>query len=176
MGLAFESNALLSILLIGSVAASRLPLESFIAERNANEPHATFDAAAVSPHHKGGCYKGAMPPIEEATQMPFSFTDEEIRAASASGVSIDWRDHGAVGPVQQQHPFGTCWAFSMTAVTEAISVIQGKNKFEKLSEQMTVSCTPPAATGDNSDVLWSWALHHTGNLASISILFRASGA
>lgn len=50
----------------------------------------------------------------------------------------------------------------MTAVTEAVSVIQGKNKFEKLSEQMTVSCTPPTATGDNSDVLWSWALHHTG--------------
>jgi hypothetical protein len=40
----------------------------------------------------------------------------------------------------------------MTAVTEAVSVIQGKNKFEKLSEQMTVSCVPATATGDNSDV------------------------
>merc|ERR1719253_2315011 len=50
----------------------------------------------------------------------------------------------------------------MTAVTEAVNVIQGKNKFEKLSEQMTVSCVPATATGDNSDVLWSWALRNTG--------------
>ena len=174
MGMTFELNSLLSFALISSVAASRLALESFIAERNANEPYATFDAAAVSPHHKGGCYKGAVSQLQQAAQAPFSFTDEEIRAASVSGVSVDWRDHGAVGPVQQQHPFGTCWAFSMTAVTEAISVIQGKNKFEKLSEQMTVSCTPPSATGDNSDVLWSWALHNTGNVVSISISCRVS--
>ena len=50
----------------------------------------------------------------------------------------------------------------MTAVTEAVNVIQGKNKFEKLSEQQVVSCTPPSATGDNSDTLWSWFLHNTG--------------
>ena len=58
--------------------------------------------------------------------------------------------------------FGTCWAFSMTAVTEAVNVIQGKNKLQQLSEQMVVSCVPPSACGDNADVLWSWALHHTG--------------
>jgi hypothetical protein len=50
----------------------------------------------------------------------------------------------------------------MTAVTEAVNVIQGKNKYEKLSEQMTISCVPPTACGDNSDVLWSWALRNTG--------------
>ena len=129
----------------------------FIAQRNAEEPFATFSTEAHMPHHIGGCYHPS-PPVETAA---FSFTDQEILAAN-SPVSIDWRKHGAVGPVQQQHPFGTCWAFSMVAVTEAINVIQGKQPFQKLSEQMVVSCVPEKACGDNSDVLWSWAYHHTG--------------
>ena len=136
-----------------------------IAQLNADNPHATFSVDAIKPGHQGGCYR---PPSTStaalsasSSRAPFTFTADELRAA-AGPVSIDWRDHGAVGPIQQQHPFGTCWAFSMTAVTEAVSVIQGKNKFEKLSEQMVVSCVPATATGDNSDVLWSWALQNTG--------------
>jgi hypothetical protein len=132
-----------------------------VAQLNLDNPHATFEVNA--PHHKGGGYRA--PSVTAlsaaAARTPFSFTADELRAAEG-GVNIDWRDHGAVGPIQQQHPFGTCWAFSMTAVTEAVSVIQGKNKFEKLSEQMTVSCVPATATGDNSDVLWSWAKENTG--------------
>lgn len=77
-------------------------------------------------------------------------------------MDIDWRREGAIAPIQQQHPFGTCWAFSMTAVTEAVMVIQGKKPLVKLSEQMTVSCVPETACGDNADVLWSWAFHNTG--------------
>jgi hypothetical protein len=50
----------------------------------------------------------------------------------------------------------------MMAVTEAVNVIQGKNPFQKLSEQMLISCVPQDATGDNSDVLWSWAQHSNG--------------
>jgi hypothetical protein len=49
----------------------------------------------------------------------------------------------------------------MTAVTEAVNVIQGKNPYQKLSEQMTISCVPESADGDNADVLWSWAYHNT---------------
>lgn len=47
----------------------------------------------------------------------------------------------------------------MMAVTEAVNVIQGKNPFQKLSEQMLISCVPEKTCGDNSDVLWSWALN-----------------
>ena len=124
-----------------------------VAQLNADNPHATFAVEAIAPHNKGGCYhpSSATALSAAAARAQFSFTADELRAADGV-VNIDWRDHGAVGPIQQQHPFGTCWAFSMTAVTEAISVIQGKNKFEKLSEQMTVSCVPATATGDNSDV------------------------
>ena len=134
-----------------------------IAQRNADNPHAKFSAEALDTANVGGCYNA--PTQAElrlsAERAPFSFTEEELAAAKGP-VSVDWRKEGAVGPVQQQHPFGTCWAFSMTAVTEAVAVIQGKHKYEKLSEQMVVSCVPESACGDNSDVLWSWALHNTG--------------
>jgi C1A family cysteine protease len=103
-------------------------------------------------------------PLASAAKAPFTFTDDELRAARADGVSIDWRAQGAVTPVQQQHPFGTCWAFSMVAVTESVAVIQGKQPLTKLSEQMVVSCVPEDACGDNADVLWSWAFHNTGGL------------
>ena len=136
-----------------------------VAQLNADNPYATFSVNAIKPGHQGGCYRSPSTSTAAlsaaSSRAPFKFTADELRAA-AGPVNIDWRDHGAVGPIQQQHPFGTCWAFSMTAVTEAVSVIQGKNKFEKLSEQMTVSCVPATATGDNSDVLWSWALQNTG--------------
>jgi len=148
-------------LVIASASASADPTAD-VAQRNAANPFATYSAKALDPLNKGGCYTGSAPSPETLKQSVqlFTFTDEELNAA-ANKPSIDWRTHGAVGPVQQQHPFGTCWAFSMTAVTEAVNVIQGGNDFVKLSEQMTVSCVPQDADGDNADVLWSWAYHNT---------------
>ena len=106
-------------LLSAVILASRDPA-AIIAERNAANPYATFSVAALSPENVGGCYSGKAPsPVSEASEK-LTFTEEELRVAAA-GPSIDWRAHGAVGPIQQQHPFGTCWAFSMTAVTEAVS-------------------------------------------------------
>ena len=137
---------------------------ALIAQRNLDNPLATFSVDALkASQHAGACYH-APPPIElaaAAVRAPFSFTEAELSKASASP-KIDWRAHGAVGPIQQQHPYGTCWAFSMTAVTEAISVIQGKNAFQKLSEQMTISCVEATACGDNADVLWESVLSTTG--------------
>ena len=144
------------------VAAAPAAGAMTVAQLDAGNPHATFSEDAVS-LYGGGCYNA--PPLADisasAARSQLSFTEAELKYATTKP-HIDWRDHGAVGPVQQQHPFGTCWAFSMTAVTEAVNVIQGKNKFEKLSEQMTISCVPPTACGDNSDTLWSWAYHNTG--------------
>jgi hypothetical protein len=129
-----------------------------IAQLNTDNPFAQFSVNALEPSNVGGCYKPSAAPPQNVVD-PFTFTDEELRIAREGPVDVDWRVQGAVGPVQQQHPFGTCWAFSMMAVTEAINVIQGKNPFQKLSEQMLISCVPQDATGDNSDVLWSWAQH-----------------
>lgn len=125
-------------------------------ELAASNPHAVYSEDSVSAF-SGGCYNA--PSLEEisatASRGQLTFTEDELEQAQGK-VSIDWRKHGAVGPVQQQHPFGTCWSFSATSVTEAVNVIQGKNPFQKLSEQMIISCVPPTACGDNSDVLWSY--------------------
>jgi len=135
-----------------------------VKQRNADNPYATFSVDALSDQHVGGCYNAptADDLVSASQRSKLTFTDEELRAAREDPVDIDWRREGAIAPVQQQHPFGTCWAFSMTAVTEAVMVIQGKKPLVKLSEQMTVSCVPESACGDNADVLWSWALHNTG--------------
>eukprot|EP00948_MAST-09A_sp_MAST-9A-sp1_P001209 g1209.t1 len=75
---------------------------------------------------------------------------------------IDWRQHGAVTPVQQQHPFGTCWAFAATAALEGIGVIQQNLPLTKLSEQSMISCEPAKNGGHDADVLWGWLKEHTG--------------
>ena len=153
---------LLLVLLLCPLLADAGSLVDRVAQRNADNPYAHFSVDAVDPLNKGGCYKQPdLENLDEAAGASLLFTDAGLKAA-ALRPSIDWREHGAVGPVQQQHPFGTCWAFSMIAVTEAINVIQGKNPFQKLSEQLVISCVPPTACGDNSDVLWSWAFHNTG--------------
>ena len=111
---------------------SALTPEDRISQLNESNPFAEFSMDAYYPENVGGCY--VPPPPEKLlaeskkSKNIFKFTKEELEYAQ-SGPDIDWRDYGAVGPIQQQHPFGTCWAFSMTAVTEAINVIQGKNKF-----------------------------------------------
>jgi cathepsin L len=160
------SSSLLVALPSVALAALSTPTtvidDAFVRQRNANEPYATFSTEALEEYQMGGCYKAPSPPElrASAAKAPFSFSESELAQARAN-VDIDWRKHGAVNPVQQQHPFGTCWAFSMIAVTEAVSVIQGKKPLTKLAEQMVVSCVPPSADGDNSDTLWSWAYHHT---------------
>lgn len=73
-----------------------------IAQLNADNPFAQFSADAQQPQNVGGCYK---PPATEqllasAESAPFTFTDEELRIAREEPVSIDWRKHGAVGPVR----------------------------------------------------------------------------
>ena len=78
-----------------------------------------------------------------------------------NSISIDWRKQGAVTPVQQQHPFGTCWAFSLVAATEGVMVVQGKKTLQKLSEQFVVSGVPAENCGQNADVNWDWMIKFT---------------
>ena len=139
---------------------------NWVSQRNAVESHATYSVTreSMAIHEsllsEGGGY---IPPSAEQTLLDAQhsqllLSDDEI----ASSVSIDWREHGAVAPVQQQHPFGTCWAMAMTAVSEGVMVVQGKKKLQKLSEQATISCVPATYCGSNSNRLWSWLLKTTG--------------
>jgi C1A family cysteine protease len=99
-----------------------------------------------------------------------TFTADELKHARTA--SVDWRSHGAVTPVQQQHPFGTCWAFSMVAATEGAMVVQGKQELQKLSEQMVVSCVPARDCGQSGDVTFAWMTRTTGGQIELEDTYK----
>jgi len=68
--------------------------------------------------------------------------------ATSSDNSLDWREHGAVAPVQDQGSAGTCWTFSTVANIEGQWFLAG-NDLTKLSEEYLVDCdsSQDAATG-----------------------------
>jgi len=55
--------------------------------------------------------------------------------------SIDWRTKGAVTPVKDQNPCGTCWAFASVVTLEGAH-FKKTGKLVSLSEQNLVECIP----------------------------------
>lgn len=51
----------------------------------------------------------------------------------------DWRNQGALNPVQNQGMCRSCWAFSTTSVLESLFFIK-HNELRKFSEQFAVNC------------------------------------
>jgi cathepsin F len=55
--------------------------------------------------------------------------------------SYDWRAKGAVNPIKDQAQCGSCWAFCTVANIEGVSVVQGGQALQALSEQELVDCS-----------------------------------
>lgn len=62
--------------------------------------------------------------------------------------SIDWRARGLVAPVENQGQCGSCWAFSTTALIEAVMRKKHHNK-AMFSPQQLVDCSHYGTTGCN---------------------------
>jgi hypothetical protein len=65
----------------------------------------------------------------------------------------DWREHGAVAPVQNQGGCGGCYAFSCAAALEGALAIATKQPVVKLSEEDLLECaTPPNVLCAGGDI------------------------
>ena len=130
-------------------------------------------AASVATTCGGGCFTPPAVPLD--TRPPSALTSRLVSAlTSGGGGGVDWRRHGAVTPVQQQHPFGTCWSFGATGTLEGIMVVQGKQPLQKLSEQHLISCEGLQAIkgGPAPTVPWQWLLENAGGYAETAAGYR----
>ncbi|KAJ3694275.1 hypothetical protein LUZ60_009755 [Juncus effusus] len=59
--------------------------------------------------------------------------------------SVDWRAKGAVTPVKNQNPCGSCWAFAPVASIESLINIK-TGQMTSLSEQEIMDCGPNTST------------------------------
>ena len=155
-------------------ATARIPRsnEKFYQLRNEQEKYATFGPnqfshLTLSEVKSRGCFHPDQKELGKQPSKIIKFLDEKEKLKTSyairdmNSVSIDWRKKGAVTPVQQQHPFGTCWAFSLVAATEGVMVVQGNQKLQKLSEQFVVSGVPARNCGQGADVNWKWMVENT---------------
>ncbi|KAL5731201.1 cathepsin L [Ranunculus cassubicifolius] len=69
----------------------------------------------------------------------FDRTSFKHKNVSVVPSSVDWRKKGAVTPIKDQGPCGSCWAFSAVAATEGITQIK-TGKLISLSEQELIEC------------------------------------
>lgn len=79
----------------------------------------------------------------QATQNKFlqlnkgNFTNEKFNLFLPT--KFDYRESGAVTSVKDQNPYGTCWAFSLTAAVESAYLIQNGENLD-LAEQDLINC------------------------------------
>ena len=121
----------------------------YAADRNSDRTEVELQARSCFASAAPG--DPARPPAPPRHRTPVFSAAELAAAAGPAAPSIDWRSRGAVTPVQQQHPFGTCWAFSLVAVAEGVMVAQGGKQLAKLSEQNVVSCVPKDDCAQTAD-------------------------
>ena len=82
-----------------------------------------------------------MTPSEYRSLLGFKYNRAERKAMKSNfkADSIDWRQKGAVNPIQDQGQCGSCWAFSAIQAQESQYFIT-YGQLQKLSEQNLVDC------------------------------------
>ena len=65
-------------------------------------------------------------------------------------ISVDWRDEGAVTPIQDQGQCGSCWTFMTNGALEGAYKIAGGDLFN-LSEQQILDCATSSIGGYGCD-------------------------
>jgi hypothetical protein len=135
----------------------------------ADRTDAEWRAARTSPD----VVKDMQPFTEYCFDWMTSSSDEEVQSVLREyGDSVDWRAKGAVTPVKNQGSHGTCWSFAATGIMEGISVAQGGNPLESVSEQELIDCYKPANTGRALDQYYR--LKHLHPASEQSYPYRGS--
>jgi C1A family cysteine protease len=171
--LIFASVLLFSFVAINNAKTTKKVHQSnkqFYALRNEQEKYAEFgfnqdSHLSLKDVKARGCFRPTTDNKKTESSKIINFLNKQQQ--NKYSVSIDWRLKGAVTPVQQQHPFGTCWAFSLVAATEGVMVVQGKKPLQKLSEQFVVSGVPAQNCGQNANVNWEWMVKETNGQVQV---------
>ena len=136
------------------------------AERNENEPHATFGWNQFSDltaeefiTQRAGWTKYESTGTTEYSAEQMAAFQKELAATTDT---IDWRDdkHKAVTPAKDQGAFGDCWSFGASAVVEGINVAQANKTLVSLCEQEFIDCCAPC-NGAGPGLSWNWLINNT---------------
>lgn len=89
----------------------------------------------------GGFHKPEDLPQSFASEHMLGSYSGTIKTFSTDNMAteLDWRNEGAVNPIQDQSSCGSCWAFMAVGTTESAWKLNGGDLYE-LSVQQIITC------------------------------------
>lgn len=132
-----------------------------------------------------------MPPPKPRKKRPLQAeAAAEALHILKSNPSVDWREKGALNPIQDQGRCGSCWAFGSVANIESQYFLWGGNKSNeqnrtlvKLSEQELVSCdhykdksgADQGCSGGWPDRVFHWTMQAGGLTSEATYPYTSGG-
>jgi len=94
----------------------------------------------------------------------------------AAPADVDWRQRGAVTPVQDQGQCGSCWAFSAVGALEG-AFFNKRSTLQKFSEQQLVDCSGSqgndGCNGGLMDNAFKWYIKNQGACSEADYPYHA---